>query len=419
MIKVIRNSVPFLISIFLFENIIFPCTVAVISGKGTLDGRPLLWKNRDTDVDESRIMRFSGEKYDFIGIVNANDSEGKEVWAGMNSAGFCLINSASYNLNMELKKKEEEDDSYKRPKDEEGFFMKKALAECANLEEFEKYLDETSGKRGIDANFGVIDAKGGAAFYETGISGYTKFDATDLGYAPEGYILRTNYSFSGEKNEGAGYIRFDRAAELFHKQSATGSINFDWILLIASKDMVNSMTGLDPLREHLPVNSENRKMYHMNDCLARRSAAATILFQGVKPGKDPSLSIMWTRLGHPLCGVVTPVWLDSFKEATLLTGDDSAPMSKLAVLQMMKIFPYDGGNRYQYMDLAPLMNNSGDGFLNKLTKLEKEIIEETKSSLNSENTKIADIISFQKKLNLKIRTVVKQLFPAEALKAGF
>jgi hypothetical protein len=27
---------------------IFPCTVAVVSGKATPDGRPLLWKNRDT-----------------------------------------------------------------------------------------------------------------------------------------------------------------------------------------------------------------------------------------------------------------------------------------------------------------------------------------------------------------------------------
>lgn len=407
-----------IVAILILDNWIYPCTVAVISGKGTPDGRPLLWKNRDTDSDESRIMKFSGEKYSFIGIVNASDKDGKEVWAGMNSAGFCIINSASYNLNMDLKKKEEEDESYKRPKDQEGFFMKDALGKCASLQDFEKYLSETSGKRGIDANFGIIDAFGGAAFYETGNSGFEKFDAADPLCAPEGYIVRTNYSFTGKANEGAGYIRFDRATELLHKQSATGSISLEWILLVASKDMTNSMTGIDPLAEPLPVSSEHRKMYHMNDSITRRTAAATILFHGVEAGKNPSYTIMWTRLGHPLCSVAMPVWLNSFDEATLLSGQDSAPISKIAFALMKKIFPYEGGNRYQYMNLAPLANSRGDGFMGVLCGLEKKIIEETTTFAISMKSNTEEIRTFQKSLNMKIITEMKRLFPKEAMISG-
>ncbi len=46
--------------------------------------------------------------------------------------------------------------------------MKKALQECATLSDFEIFLDQYVTPRGVRANFGVIDGKGGAAYYETG-----------------------------------------------------------------------------------------------------------------------------------------------------------------------------------------------------------------------------------------------------------
>lgn len=411
-------SMLLLFTLIVLETSLRPCTVAVVSGKGTADGKPLLWKNRDTDEDESRVMFFKGDRFNFLGIVNASDLDGKEVWAGMNSAGFCIINSASYNLNYDLKKRENEDSSYKRPKDEEGLFMKKALSTCASLVDFERLLNDTKEKRGIDSNFGIIDAMGGAAFFETGVSGYVKFDANDAQFAPEGYIIRTNYSYTGEKNEGAGYIRFDRASELFHKQSASGSIDFVWILVTASRDMVNGMTGIDPLNLPLPASPSNRKMYHMNDCLTRPSAAATIVFNGVKAGDDPFETIMWTRLGHPLCSVAMPVWISSFQEATLLISKDSAPISRFALLFHRKIFPYGGGNRYQYMDIAPAVNLSGNGFLFDLINLEKEVIEETGYFMRTLKTGANSLESFQQRINQKIRKDIKTLFPIEARRAG-
>ena len=41
------------------------CTSAVISGKVTPDGRPLLWKNRDTDFPQNSVRYFSGGRYPF------------------------------------------------------------------------------------------------------------------------------------------------------------------------------------------------------------------------------------------------------------------------------------------------------------------------------------------------------------------
>lgn len=159
-----KRFLPLLIFLFLLQSVSFPCTSAVISGKATPDGRPLLWKHRDSDSQENKLMYFSGDKFNYIGVINSSDSTGKEIWMGTNSAGFSIMNTMSYNLNIGEK--------IDVPDDQEGLFMKAALARCATLEDFEKFLDEAKGKWGIAANFGCIDANGGAAYYETGYYSY-------------------------------------------------------------------------------------------------------------------------------------------------------------------------------------------------------------------------------------------------------
>ena len=120
------------LSIFTFGIIVesIACTSAIITGKITPDGRPLLWKHRDTGEDNNRIQFFKGKKYDFLGLVNSPDTSGI-VWAGTNSAGFSIINTASYNL--------KEDDL--KNMDMEGVLMFEALSQCKNLEDFEKFLN--------------------------------------------------------------------------------------------------------------------------------------------------------------------------------------------------------------------------------------------------------------------------------------
>ena len=129
-------------------------------------------------------MFFDDGKYKYIGLVNSEDVRGKQIWGGANSEGFSIMNSASYNVNIN-------DTSSK--KDLEGFFMKHALQKCATLQDFENLLDTLSKPMGLSAHFGVIDGKGGAAFYEVNNYNFIKFDANNSTQAPHGYIIRTNY----------------------------------------------------------------------------------------------------------------------------------------------------------------------------------------------------------------------------------
>ena len=163
-----RTLFIFLLS-FIISFPVLACTTAIISGKYTADGRPLLYKHRDTGSLQNKLMYFTDGKYSYTGIVNSSDKAGKEVWGGYNSTGFAIMNSASYNLNPDEDGKDEL----------EGVVMKLALQRCSTLADFERLLDSLPKPMYVSANFGVIDAQGGAAYYETGDYTYKKFDAND------------------------------------------------------------------------------------------------------------------------------------------------------------------------------------------------------------------------------------------------
>ncbi|MCH1439455.1 MAG: peptidase C45, partial [Rubripirellula sp.] len=82
-----------------FTRISLACTTAVISGKVTHDGRPILWKNRDTSFRHNELVLFEDGRYRVLAVVNAGSR--KSVWMGVNETGFCIENSLSKDLNAE------------------------------------------------------------------------------------------------------------------------------------------------------------------------------------------------------------------------------------------------------------------------------------------------------------------------------
>ncbi|MCK4813465.1 MAG: hypothetical protein KAT14_05960, partial [Candidatus Marinimicrobia bacterium] len=84
-----------IVIILSLTSIALACTSAIISGNATTDGRPILWKHRDTGSMENKIVFVSESGYDFIGVANAKDADNKEIWMGMNETGFSIMNTAS------------------------------------------------------------------------------------------------------------------------------------------------------------------------------------------------------------------------------------------------------------------------------------------------------------------------------------
>jgi hypothetical protein len=265
----------FLSLIFIFTisiNDLFSCTTAVVSGKYTKDGRPVLWKHRDSDFYQNKLMYFTDGKYNYIGLVNSEDFQGEQVWSGTNSTGFSIMNAALYDVNLDY------NGDYK---DREGYVMKMALQQCATLEDFEKFLNNLPKPMGVAANFGVIDAQGGAAYYETDNNSFVKFDANDPRVAPNGYLIRTNHSFTGKKDEGFGYIRYENAHDLFSDAFATNKLNYQTIITEFSRSFYHSLLKTD-YRDNTDSYTEKQHFINAGDLIVRNSSVSAVIVHGVK-----------------------------------------------------------------------------------------------------------------------------------------
>lgn len=258
---------------------LFACTSAIIPGWATRDGRPLLWKHRDTGTLDNRLEHFKGEKYAFVGLVNS-PSEGGEVWIGSNTAGFSIMNTASYCL--------KDDDVPASQMDREGVLMYRALEICATLSDFEHFLDTLSRPMGVEANFGCIDAEGGAAYYETDNDGYIKRDVNEM---PEGYCVVTNFSVNGRRKDWKGVERFKTASAIMERQERGEDGRYP---------------SISPL---MIMNSFSRSYEHQGDSLhiPRYITSASVVIQGVRKGESADKQVMWTAIGYPHSAVMVPV----------------------------------------------------------------------------------------------------------------
>ena len=323
------------------------CTSAIFTGKATPDGRPLLWKHRDTGELNNRIEFFpagNGIKYSFLGLVNS-PVQGGEVWTGTNEVGFSIMNTASYNLQSEAADFE----------DQEGVVMYQALGSCKTLKEFEKLLDKMKKPRGVEANFGVIDAEGGAAYYEVNNTEWRKIDVKDPKIAPEGFLIYTNHSYTGRKDEGMGYVRYNTANELTHKAWIQG-VEFtpQWIFNNLSRSYYNSLLGID-LNRNPELAPDG--WFVDQDFIPRRSTSASIVVKGVKPSEDPSLTVMWTILGYPPCGIAVPMFVAAGKDQPdyMLKGSgkgNNALMCDQTLERRARIFPLTRGNGKNYFNIG-------------------------------------------------------------------
>lgn len=346
------------------------CTTAVISGKYTKDGRPMIWKLRDTESFENKMMYFTDGKYPYIGMINSNDEKGEQVWGGSNAMGFAIMNSASFNVNMQ---------DTTSLKDQEGRFMKLALQQCSNLEEFEQLLKDTPKPMGLAAHFGVLDADGNVAFYEVNNHTFTKFDANDPAQAPNGYILRTNYSFTGKKDIGYGFIRFQTAQDIFYQADAYGNINSQTVIQDFSRCLKHPVLKKDYRKEYETV-PYDENFVNSGDLITRHGSSSMIMIEGVKEGEDKDMATIWTQVGFPNTSIALPVWVKGGKnlpKVLLADGKENCPLNAMAMELKDRCYPISRSAGYKYLKVSELINAEKTGIIQKLEKAEEELFKNT------------------------------------------
>ncbi|MFT4073120.1 MAG: carcinine hydrolase/isopenicillin-N N-acyltransferase family protein [Dysgonamonadaceae bacterium] len=343
------------------------CTSFIVSGKATKDGRPILFKNRDTNDLNNYLHYFKGSKYDYIGDVNVNPKS-PGVWFGYNTAGFAIMNTAAYNLNGFNDKNDENG--------QDGVVMQLALAQCTSLKDFENLLDSLPKPLNCNSNFGVIDAHGGCAYYETGNAGFVKFDVNDPKIAPLGYLVRTNFGYSGDRSLDKGISRFQEISGICLNLSGRNGFDISSALEIP-RCLTHGLTG-QSLSENLPSSSSDNHLVAFRDFIPRYLTASTGIIQGVLPNESPLLTVCWTIIGSPLTTVAVPVMISNVPKTPALLDKTDAHGSKLCNwgLELKKtLFPIQRGEGADYILLPKLINAQKTGILQQLAPLEKEIVD--------------------------------------------
>ena len=173
----------------------FACTTAVVAAHASKTGRPMLWKQRDAGDQYNILVNIEGGKFAYTGLFPTSDTLHTRCYAGINEVGFAIMNNLSYNLAP---------DSLVR-KTRAGAMMARALSCCRTLSDFEDLLRSPDKPLPQSANFGVIDACGGAAYFEVSDTAFVRYDVPE----EEGILFRTNYSLSGDPSRGKGFDRYE------------------------------------------------------------------------------------------------------------------------------------------------------------------------------------------------------------------
>lgn len=382
-----------------------PCTLAVISGRASATGRPLMWKNRDTSDPNNKLMAFKGPKHDFVAVVISEAVDPREVWGGQNAAGFALMNSQADDLG---------DASKKLDGAGNGAFMKLALGLCATVEDFERLLAREKGKWDLAANFGVIDAEGGACFFETRRDSFVKFDARDPRVAPFGTLVRTNFAFtSPDPMLGGGFDRFERIGHLVEAARPQGRLDARFILRESSRDLIQEKLHSNPLAVHLPDDPAAPLYAHTNDTINRNTSVSALVFEGAPSRDEAYLGTMWVLLGQPVAGVAVPVWPASGRVPAATTGPKTAPLNDISRAIVAYLYPDGRGRMYQYLNVTRLRTYGGEGVLAKLYRIEDLVMERAaakRAEWASNRPAAADMADFQERVATEACESLKKEF---------
>ncbi len=362
------------------------CTTGVASGLATPDGRPLLWKNRDVGNTDQEWHYVNVGLIPFIGLTYANDVSG-QYYAGINAAGFALENSNSYNLGNGVAR-----NGYGYG-DDDGEIHMRALSTCRTVDDFEELLDSLVVD-GITlcSNYGSFDAFGGAAMFEVAAHSYVRIDAADT---PEGFIIRANYSYSGNGLDNRqsywGPNRHDRAYGLFKQAVEDNSLTPRFIYQQVIRNL-----GAEGMTDYaLPYEG-----YYQNnpygvipngEVICRSTTRSVFVGQGAADGGHPDDAIIWAMAGNQLGSIVSPLFVRAGSVPTVFDSSNGSPICRLAVAISNEIYDPNGFGVNTFM----LHNAEGTGYWDYAFPIEDQMFERTYRFLNSPNFAYDRLEAFQ------------------------
>ena len=271
------------------------CTSVLVSGKHTKSGFPILLKQRDASDYFSFVGKREGTVHSYMGVFSTKFGRDYPL-CGVNSVDFCIINTATYNLGN---------------RNIEGIdptlIMREALFNCSSVGEFESYLTKVQ-RNGmtVPSNFGVMDRQGNCCYYEVSSKAWKKYDVNDETIAPSGYMVCTNFSWSGDSLYRRGYKRYMTSCHKIEDLIAhQRKIDVVWLTenICRSSEMVGRTGNRAPRVQRGKDVELNQEM----EDIANANTSFAVAFQC--SGNPEHTAIMWTLLGSPMVTPAIPVAL--------------------------------------------------------------------------------------------------------------
>ena len=259
------------------------CTIGTANGYATTDGRPIMWKVRDTS-GRQQLIYTCGSPYDYIGVR----SEGGLVFMGINEAGVASGNSyvstpggSTSNSSVQLH----------------------ILENYNSLDQIRDYFQSEVNTGACNASgcFPFIDADGNSVMFEINRSNWLlEYDSMDPDREAQdllGFVVRANEfhehldgtddtSIGGRYYSGtyniSGLVDIDMLSTGTIIQGNDGANDFEFVRYGPGRTLTT---------------------------ISRSSNRSTMAVHGVAPDEDPALATMWVILGQSNYGIAVPAWV--------------------------------------------------------------------------------------------------------------
>ncbi len=288
------------------------CTIAVFAPEATETGKPMLWKNRDVSNANQQYI-YVEDGLSFIGVTYQGHAD--KIYSGVNSEGFGIINSDTYNSGGA---------SFTGLVD--GRVMYLALSRCTSIWDFAFLLDSlindtTAGLRSTHC-YAVIDKNGNAGVFENTCTSFAYFSANA---APQKFLVRANFAISGASEPRRGYDRYMRARALLEPLLP---ITVPELAEVAS-NLVSD--ALDPLP--LPFEGELSELpfgyISTENTINRFITTSSQFIEGMSPTSyEPHYPVLWGGFGQPYCSIIIPMFLNAHGLPSEITGDGNIMCSE-------------------------------------------------------------------------------------------
>lgn len=263
-------------------------TIGIATGKKTVDGRPLLFKNKDqTDDYPSDINYYHGgvENYSYVFQQN-NGQDHTRARMGINSVGFGIVYSDSENL----------DGADIGPSGSQLTAI--ALKTCATISEFRNLLIDTNGARTAHNHFAVIDSTGQGSMFE--VDGYSYIEIPIIDSI--GVMANTAKYHPNRGAAALGSTSPEREARAIYLLSNCSSDGLDYKYFV--NEIIKDYCKTQEDEDKMPVGQ-----YLTNPVLSRYKTSAGCVIKGMINGDDPIYSnIMWIALSEPALTIAFPLF---------------------------------------------------------------------------------------------------------------